>query len=305
MKIGIDGLFENIRTGTGGLTYLRQMISHLALLTKEKPEINYHIFVSPSSREIYSFPGVTLTTCGRYSEKRVGRIFAQQIAIPRMVSKLGFSALLCPGNVVSLFAKVPMVVVFQNRLQLESPPSLGWGRKIFRSVISTMSIRRAAVIVAVSKDLANYLIKSVEVPANKIKVVYEGIDWKFPMPYQQIHVPIRHPYILNVSTLFDYKNHETLIRAFALLIKNKAFKKFRLVIIGADWKKRKSCLQRLANQLGVGEFISFLGHVERSKLPGYYQNASVFVYPSLVESFGLPLLEAMSQTPVGCFRSYC
>jgi len=295
MRIGVDALFENIRTGAGGLTYLRQMIRHLAMLSEGGDGDQYFVFTAPDSSESYRFPGVTPVPCGAMSERTPGRLLAQQLTIPRKARKLGLSCLLCPGNTASILSGVPMVVVIQNRLQFDLPPAYGWGRRIFRQVVSRLSVRRAALVVTVSWEMADYLVRSIGIPQDKVRVVYNGIDWAPPPSGKKRPSPVPFPYVLNVSTLLDHKNHETLLRAFALLVREDAFARHRLVIVGRDWGGRKARLQRLAGELGIPDSVVFPGHLVRDDLPAYYQNASVFVLPSLVESFGLPILEAMSQ----------
>jgi glycosyltransferase involved in cell wall biosynthesis len=299
MRIGIDALFENVKTGSGGLTYLRQMIMHLGQLAEARNTAKCYVFVSPSARKVFGYQGVELVTCGSASEHTLGRIAAQQFTMSWHAARLGLSCLFCPGNVTPILAPVPAVLVIQNRLQFDLPRTYGRGRRLYRQIFSYLSIKRAAHVIAVSHDLAKYLVESVGVPANKISVVYEGVDWTVPLLHWKLPSPVKYPYVLNVSTLLEHKNHETLIRAFAILLRNPTFANYRLVMIGADPTARKSKLRRWSEELCVASSIVFVDHIDRDQLKCYYQNASVFVYPSLTESFGLPILEAMSQgTPV-------
>jgi glycosyltransferase involved in cell wall biosynthesis len=104
------------------------------------------------------------------------------------------------------------------------------------------------------------------------------------------------PYILNVGTLEPRKNLEGLLRAFA-----KAKRKgipHTLVITGAGgWGESR--LAQLPTELGIADSVLFTGFVTDEALPHLYANADFFVYPSLYEGFGLPVLEAMAcGTPV-------
>ncbi len=299
MRIGIDALFENIKTGSGGLTYLRQIVMHLGQLAGPGDTSKCYAFVSPSARTVFGYQGVELVTCGNHSEYTLGRIIAQQFALPWQGARLGLSCLFCPGNVIPILTPVPAVLVIQNRLQFDLPRTYGRARRVYRQILGYLSVKRATHVVAVSQDLAKYLVESVGVPANKVSVVYEGVDWTAPLLHRRLPSPVKYPYVLNVSTLLEHKNHETLIRAFAILLRNPTFANHRLVMIGADPTARKSKLHKWSEELGVASSIVFIDHMDRDQLKYYYQNASVFVYPSLTESFGLPILEAMSQgTPV-------
>jgi glycosyltransferase involved in cell wall biosynthesis len=103
---------------------------------------------------------------------------------------------------------------------------------------------------------------------------------------------LRRPYLLFVSTLYPYKNVETLIRSLAHLVTEKGVD-WELVIVGRDYDSQQPRLQSLARDLGVSERTRFLGFVPTDDLPALYSAAQAFVFPSLVETFGKPLVEAM------------
>lgn len=100
-------------------------------------------------------------------------------------------------------------------------------------------------------------------------------------------------YILFVSNLYAYKNVETLIRAFAKL-DGDSLCDYQLVIAGRDYNSYQAQLETLATNLDVAARVHFLGFVPPGDLPSLYSGARVFVYPSLIETFGKPLVEAMS-----------
>jgi glycosyltransferase involved in cell wall biosynthesis len=99
------------------------------------------------------------------------------------------------------------------------------------------------------------------------------------------------PYILVVATLEKRKNHATLLRAFARLLQRDRSLPHRLVIVGQKWVGHESVFDEI-RRLGIGERVTYLGFAD--DLPTIYGGADAFVFPSLYEGFGLPVLEAMA-----------
>jgi glycosyltransferase involved in cell wall biosynthesis len=113
-------------------------------------------------------------------------------------------------------------------------------------------------------------------------------------------------YLLCVSTVYPHKNYDTLLRAWSLL-PVKLREENRLVIAGTliD-EKYADRLFRLAAELGITDQIEFLGRVPYRLVPYLYANASAFVFPSYLETFGHPLVEAMAMgVPIVASKSTC
>lgn len=154
---------------------------------------------------------------------------------------------------------------------------------------------RADKVMAISEQTRKDIIEFLHIPSEKISVVYQGCHDQFrktvsPEERQRIQLQYQLPdtYILNVATIEERKNAAGLIRAYAQLPKSL---QIPLVIIGratAYMKKVKTEIEKY----GLHNEIIFIHAVDFSDLPAIYQMASVFVYPSLFEGFGIPLLEA-------------
>ena len=165
---------------------------------------------------------------------------------------------------------------------------------------------RADRIIAVSENTKRDIMHSLSIPESKIKVIYEAIDKSYhPIEDIKFLNRIRKRYtlpdkfILHVGTIEPRKNITRLIKAFSTLKKMKSLK-HKLVIAGQKgW--RYSDIFREVKDLDLEGEVIFIGYVSEEDLPGLYNAAQVFVYPSLYEGFGLAPLEAMAcGTPVIC-----
>jgi glycosyltransferase involved in cell wall biosynthesis len=179
------------------------------------------------------------------------------------------------------------------------PELVGRTRSLYRRAAFAQSARRADHIIANTVATKDDICKWIGVPDQKISVVSEAsYDFYRIAPANEIRAlcarySICDRYILFVSNLYPYKNVETLIRAFAKL-KADGLDQYELVIAGRDCNSYQAQLEALATTLNVATKVHFLGFVPPSDLPALYSGARVFVYPSIMETFGKPLVEAMN-----------
>lgn len=172
----------------------------------------------------------------------------------------------------------------------------------------TYSIERADRIVTISKSTERDLIHYLKVPAEKIEIIYPGVDSeRFRHVYtqeekvrvsQKYHLPKR--YVLYMGTIEPRKNIESIVEAFYLYKKEliNDVQDVKLVIAGKKGWLYESLFERV-KKLNLEEEVIFTDYVDEQDKPLIYQMASVFVFPSLYEGFGIPVLEAMaSGTPV-------
>lgn len=161
---------------------------------------------------------------------------------------------------------------------------------------------RPDAVICDSEQTRRDVVKYFHVPEGKLEVVYLGVDKQYfekmdAGPLIQSY-GLEPGYLLCVSSIEPRKNFERIIRVFAQLVKQPQYEQLKLVCVGGQGWKNTNIFE-LVQELGLEEKVKFLGYVEQEKLPGIYQGASIFLYPSLYEGFGLPVLEAMaSGTPV-------
>jgi glycosyltransferase involved in cell wall biosynthesis len=161
-------------------------------------------------------------------------------------------------------------------------------------------LQRADRIITISESSKRDIVRLYGIREEKVRVTLLAADERFQFdpvgaPGESL-VKLPQPYILNVGTLEPRKNLDGLIRAFASA--KRGGMPHALVITGAKgWGESR--LAPLIKELGVSASVVFTGFVEEEDLPHLYRGADFFVYPSLYEGFGLPVLEAMAcGTPV-------
>ena len=169
-------------------------------------------------------------------------------------------------------------------------------------------LKRAEFIITASKSTKRDIVKFYSIPEEKISVVYEGVNHKKFKPensglsniYRKYKLSPMYRYVLHVSSETPRKNVDGLVKAFYKLKKKYKLANLKLLKAGnPQFQKDRKRLLNLIKRLGLQEEIIFLDYVSEEDLPGLYNIAELFVFPSFYEGFGLPALEAMAcGTPV-------
>jgi glycosyltransferase involved in cell wall biosynthesis len=160
------------------------------------------------------------------------------------------------------------------------------------------TIRKVDSVIAVSRFLKEELQRYLKVPEEKIRVIYHGVTADFRQMTQEQVSRVRRKYgisasnILYVGALDKGKNVSTLIEAFYRLKTDNRIG-HRLIIVGPKGRGFPSLFQTV-RRLNIQDQVDFLGRVPHNELPALYNMADLFVFPSIYETFGLPLVEAMA-----------
>lgn len=194
-------------------------------------------------------------------------------------------------------AKVKTIVTIHDLIFLRYPEFFTWvDRRTYLRKLR-YATRTADCIVAICEQTKQDLIDFMHVPASRIKVVYQSCSPLFydhPDESYRVEVlrryEIHQPYLLSVGALEARKNLVMLVEAFAEL---KDQVPHDLILVGnGKWEYRKLIEAAIARH-GLASRVKFLPNVAQGELPSLYQSADLFVYPSLFEGFGIPIIEAM------------
>lgn len=179
--------------------------------------------------------------------------------------------------------------------------------RAFLSRVVPRSVNKADHVLADSHSTKRDLIQRLNVPADKITVIYPGVEARFRPsqdPASLNAVRVRYglqdtPFVLGVGTIEPRKNWPALIWAWASLRKTAGIP-HKLVVAGRDGWLYEGTYQAAAAS-GLEDDIVFTGFVPDQDLPALYSAADLFVFPSRYEGFGIPVLEALAcGTPVVC-----
>ena len=192
----------------------------------------------------------------------------------------------CPTVSTPFFckSKTKLILTVHDLIPLIFPQYHNLRRNIYFRLFLKPALTRADKIIAVSNNTKADLIKYFHLSEAKIKVIHLGVDNKFkPTINKEILIKYNLPtdYLLFVGTLEPRKNLERLIQAY-----NSLHITQKLVIVGKKGWDYKKLLKH--------KNIQFTDYVEEKDLPAIYSQAKLFIYPSLYEGFGLPVLEAMA-----------
>jgi len=309
MKIGFDAkrAFYN-QTGLGN--YSRNLILNLS---KQYCDCQYILF-SPKNKKNKNLAPVVeqknVVTCFPTSLDRhfssLWRMFRMSAYIKRMKINLfhGITNEL-PFGIKSV--NIPSVVTIHDLIFLRFPHFYPFfDRLIYRFKVG-YACRKADKIIAVSectkRDISTYY----AIPPEKIEVIYQGCDAAF---YHKISeqdkkkildkYKLQSGFILTVGTIEERKNVLLAVKALKHLPPS-----ISLVAIGKTTSYQKK-VEKYARKHGLTNRIHLLSHVSFQELPVFYQLASVFVYPSYYEGFGIPIIEAIaSGIPVVAATGSC
>jgi glycosyltransferase involved in cell wall biosynthesis len=197
--------------------------------------------------------------------------------------------------------KKPMVTTIHD-MTFERYPEYFWSDDPL-TFQKRINIERADKIIAISQTTKNDLLNYTSVNPEKIKVVYHGIDVCTPLNFKSISGLPSKNYLLYVGDRSGYKNFYIFINAFAIL--HEKYPDLNIVLTGGGAMGIADA--EFIQRLGLSNEISHF-QVDEEELNFLYKNALLFIYPSLHEGFGLPILEAFkAECPVllsdtECFR---
>jgi glycosyltransferase involved in cell wall biosynthesis len=281
-------------------TYIRNLVRQLARLDRST---EYVLLCKPEDQAELAALGpnfrAVVETAPPYS-------VAEQVRIPMALRREHIDLFHAPHYVLPPLINCRSVVTIHDCIHLMFPQYLP-GRMAhgYARTSLWLAAHRSNRILTVSETSKSDILRRFRVPADKITVVYNAIDERLSeappdeaFERVRIRYQLRDPFALYAGNIKPHKNLERLIDAFDRLHRQPGFDGLRLVIIGDEISKYQG-LRRAVHRHKLHKHVRFFGYVPVDTLSVLYRLASVFVFPSLYEGFGLPPLEAMaSGTPV-------
>lgn len=238
------------------------------------------------------------------SDNKLLRVLWEQFVLPKKAKDYNLDLLHCPAHVTPLVSSTKIILTIHDLAFKLLPQTFKLQNKIYLNNIVPASIKKANRIIAVSKNTKKDIIKQYKIPADKITVIYNGINNNYKViDRNDLINKIKKKYnlpsefILYLGTLEPRKNIKNLIKAY-FLYKSTSNNDIKLVIAGGKGWLYEDIFS-LVEEKQLEEDVIFTGYVDEEDIVPLYNAATLFVYPSLYEGFGLPPLEAMAcGTPV-------
>lgn len=221
-----------------------------------------------------------------------------QANLPRLVLKKRVDLVHFAKNLLVFGLQAKTIVTLYDLTLLRFPAGFSRIDQLYWKVLQPVMLRRVDKIHAISQNTANDLKALYNIPEEQIKVIYPPYHPSFrPLPFQVVE-QIRARYLLpsrsimHIGSFGPKKNLDTLVKAFALLANSFEGK---LVLVGGPYRPGDDVsIKTIVNKCGLRKKVLFTGVVPFEDLPGLMNAATLIVYPSLHEGFGIVAVEAMS-----------
>ncbi len=283
--------------GAGISWYIVNLLKNLAGFS---PDFTYSAFLSDLT---FREPSLALRHSRLPTRRPPLRIAWEQLIQPLALAQGGFDLLHAMAFVAPVVAPCPFVVTIYDLSFKRYPEAFRPFNRWYLSSFTAHSARRAGAVIAISESTRQDIIHFFKVPAERVHTIYCGVDRSFgPLPAGQVAAfkakrQLPDTFILFLGTLEPRKNVDGLIRAYARWREQEPTAPPLVVAGGKGWYYNR--IFELVRALKLEDRVYFPGYIPQDELSLWYNAATLFVYPSFFEGFGLPVLEAMAcGTPV-------
>jgi glycosyltransferase involved in cell wall biosynthesis len=299
MRVAINLLPENPGSPSGAHWFWTRIIPEMA--RRLDPGEELYLLVSPKSRHLHQGygPDVRYITYPWSNERRNARTLSEHLYSPL---RLPLSRINVFNTLMAPLVNVPwsLVIHMKTMHAFTTPEAISPLARAYRQMQYPRSARVADAIIINSESLRSEIQRYLKVDDRKLRLIYEAVDHDLFKPgdagaarARVAGYGVTKPFVLFVSSLWQYKNCDGLLRAWALARGELGDRQLAVVGAGRD-EKYLASLRSLADELGIAGDVVFVGGIPLEQTVDFYRAADVFVYPSLNETFGLPILEAMA-----------
>ena len=294
LRIGVNALYLIPGRVGGTEIYLRGLLSALAAMDSCH---RYYVFTNRETGSDLTpqHPNFQPAPQNVRAVRRPARLLWEQSVLPLEALNWKLDVMLNPGFTAPLLCPCPQVTVFHDLQHKRHPEYFRWYDLPFWRFFLYWSAHVSRLLLADSTATEADLLKFYRLPESKVKVVPLGVD---PVFFELARRRQPERFLLAVSTLHPHKNLDGLLRAFARF--RQAHPDFRLVVCGIHGFFTGP-LRDLRDELGLADSVEFPGWIPREALHDLYARTWAFVFPSLFEGFGIPVLEALAAgVPTAC-----
>jgi glycosyltransferase involved in cell wall biosynthesis len=303
MKIGLFPLWVGSMSG-GIATYDTELLPALANVA---PDDEFHVY-SPSRAAIQRLRMNDANVTHHLLFPR-SRWLNVPISFPVAAAAAHFD-LIHMTHVPPPVSPKPYVMTLHCYSTFGFPQFYPTGLRLRMNFLTKMGLRSARMVICVSHGLRDIAESDLGIPADRLAVAYNGISDEFqPMDKAEANrqvfetYGIDTPYILFVGVIAPRKNVARLVEAYDLF-RRETRSDAKLVLAGRKWIADD--VDRVVERLGLSSQVIHIDHMDHSRLPVLYSGAEMMVFPSLWESFGIPVVESMAcGTPVVTSRGSC
>jgi glycosyltransferase involved in cell wall biosynthesis len=307
MRIGVDALSVVPGETGGGETYLAGLLGAMEDAAAARGH-DVVVHCTPDNARLFRERGaVRLVPLPVENRSRPRRLLFEHLRYARRLKDDRIDLLFAPGNALPLRLPCPAVLGVQSLHSFLVPEEMSRFRVAYFKRIVPMSARRAARVLCVSEDLRQTLLGVVpDLDPAKVRVVHEGA----PTDIVRVEDAVRAAevcrefgvepgkFVLFVSSLNPFKRPERAVEAVARIRADRG-ETWPLLLAGRASDEHRARVVAAAKACGAEDLIRIAGTVDRARLAALYSGARAMTYPSVVETFGIPPLEAMAcGTPV-------